>query len=407
MTASKESWQCSACKSDNEADSSACSLCGALKPEKGKDGDKGASPRVRQDAGGGRVSRETMLLPAAPVRAHAGDATVETGAVATVEESSSAEMQPRRRSLPMRRFLPLLSMIGVLLAALVAAVVWLAGGPQRTGPGGQSGSAPGGGIVAEVVTLPATSAIIGLSDDNKENVLTLCNRASSNPNRECRRSYLEEIGEFPHREVDIGALQVDRMEASNRDYEACVSADECSARDWDECRYYSIYRYEFGRAVPIAFRDADHPAVCMTMSQAQEFCQSRDMRLPTAAEWERAARSGDDRLWPWGRFWAPGILNWGEFDMMAYPIAGRLDGYQGTAPVDAFPDGANRDGLLNTLGNVAEWTLPAEGDPENSGGVSGGHYADNAFDLRLTNRLAIDAEQARSTVGVRCVADAP
>ncbi len=131
------------------------------------------------------------------------------------------------------------------------------------------------------------------------------------------------------------------------------------------------------------------------------------MRVPAAHEWERAARGGDDRLWPWGRFWAPGILNWGEFDMMAYPIAGRLDGYQGTAPVDAFADGASPDGLLNLLGNVAEWTLPAEGDPEGTAGVAGGHYADHAFDLRLTNRRTVEATQARSTIGVRCVADAP
>ncbi len=257
MTEHAESWNCTSCALSNPGEASHCRACAAPAPERS---DEASGPsgehRVRQDAAAGRVSSETMLLPVAPLRANAGEATVETGAVAVVEDILSTELKPRRRGVPMRRVLPLVSVVSVFGASLVATLVWLTAIDD-----GQGGRAVEAGSSASVVPadhrrvhLPAHTAVIGLTDDNKETVLTLCNRASSNPNRECRRSYLSEIGEFPHQEVAIGPLFVDRMEASNQDYEACVAAGDCSARQWDNCRYYSIYRYEFGRAVPVASR---------------------------------------------------------------------------------------------------------------------------------------------------------
>jgi formylglycine-generating enzyme required for sulfatase activity len=301
----------------------------------------------------------------------------------------------------MARALPLVGTVGLLVAGLVVAAVWLLATPT---PGSASQSQPSASA-SQTVNVESMTAIIGLSEDNKENVLTLCWRASTNPNEECRRAWLEQLGEFPHREVNTPPLSVDIHEVSNATYQDCVLAGDCPERDWQECRYYSIFRYEFGRDVPDDFRAPERPAVCVTFEQANALCSWRDMRLPTADEWEALARAGDDRLWPWGRFWAPGILNWGEFDMMAYPIAGRLDGEQNSAPVDAYPDGANPSGLLNVLGNVAEWTRARDDDPQGHAGVRGGSYTDNAMDLRLSRHATIPADQARSNVGIRCVAD--
>jgi formylglycine-generating enzyme required for sulfatase activity len=257
------------------------------------------------------------------------------------------------------------------------------------------------------VDFPDGTATLGLTEDNKEAVLALCIRVSENPNVECRTRWLSDtLGEFPHRNLDMPSLLVDRHEASNADWEACVRDGACPPVAWETCRWHSIYRFEFGRPVPDVFRQPDHPVVCIDRDEARAYCRWRGGALPTADEWEAVARGGDDRLMPWGRFWAPGVLNWGERDLMGYPIPGRLDGHVHSAPVDSCPDGATRHGVLHMLGNVAEW-VEEEGLSQGEGSVRGGDHTDATDALRLTRRRTIPADQRRTTVGVRCVQRLP
>lgn len=77
--------------------------------------------------------------------------------------------------------------------------------------------------------------------------------------------------------------------------------------------------------------------------EAQQFCHWHDMRLPTEAEWEKAARGIDGHLYPWGDEWIPGAANTQEL---------RLGGL---VSVGMYPRGASPFGLMDMIGNVEEW----------------------------------------------------
>lgn len=126
---------------------------------------------------------------------------------------------------------------------------------------------------------------------------------------------------------------IDRTEVSNSMYAQCILAGECELPADVE----SLDSYLANSLI------ADHPVVYIKWSDALAYCQWAGRRLPTEAEWEKAARGTDGRIYPWGKFGPnPNLLNY--------------DGLIGsTVPVYRFPFGANPFGVLNMAGNVREW----------------------------------------------------
>ncbi len=89
---------------------------------------------------------------------------------------------------------------------------------------------------------------------------------------------------------------------------------------------------------------ASHPVTEINYFDAQAFAEWFDKRLPSEFEWERAARSEDQRPYPWGAEFEPSRANTRASDLTQ------------TTPVDAYPDGASNTGCLDMIGNVWEWT---------------------------------------------------
>ena len=155
----------------------------------------------------------------------------------------------------------------------------------------------------------------------------------------------------------------------------------------------------------------DYPVVCVNWQEMRDFCESRGAGLCTEAEWEKAARGTDERIYPWGDG-APGptLANCAESVCR--------DGFSATAPVGAFPGGASPYGALDMAGNVYEWVeddwhyryagAPVDGsawvdDPRGAVRVlRGGGWYYGAASLRASRRGGAAPSVSHVTYGARC-----
>jgi serine/threonine-protein kinase len=223
--------------------------------------------------------------------------------------------------------------------------------------------------------------------------------------------------EEERRHVDVAPFWIGRDDVTAKAYAACIEAGQCDAR----AQHYQP-EHPPGHNCNLEAGRLDHPMNCVNWSEAQSFCQWLGGTLPTSEQWEFAARSGQNNIYPWGNE-PPNAerANLCDFncirstepnDYRSLVQHGMVrenenDHYAATSPSGAFPQGATPWGLLDMAGNVQQWTstdfAPAvEGKPLLKE-VRGGSYTGDPNLLRTTSRWRRNPAEPQPNIGFRCV----
>lgn len=215
--------------------------------------------------------------------------------------------------------------------------------------------------------------------------------------------------ERPQRAITLSAFWIDETEVTIARYAHCVDAGACSAPATEEL--------EAGR-IPGSCNWSregreNHPVNCVSWEQASDYCHWAGARLPTEAEWEKAARGTEGATYPWG---ATGPTC--DRAVWEDPSLGKACGERMSWDVGKKPAGASPFGALDMAGNVWEWafdgyeagyygrspSIDPRGPESAAYGVArgGGYGADEEPRLRSAARLRLDRRIQLAGVGFRC-----
>jgi formylglycine-generating enzyme len=202
--------------------------------------------------------------------------------------------------------------------------------------------------------------------------------------------------EKPEGQIMLDAYWIDRHEVTYGSYLAFVSA---TGHRKPISRYVKHFEKLSGPT---------QPAVYVSWEDAQEYCRYRRARLPTEAEWEKAARGTQGLLWPWG-----------NEDKKGWANTGNQDAVEMTAPVESFVNDRSPFGIYDMDGNAMEWVADwyqedsyKETQPNPKGPadglykvIRGASWATTGHETRVTIRLKMIPDFRDTTIGFRCAKD--
>lgn len=257
------------------------------------------------------------------------------------------------------------------------------------------------GKFEDMILIPAGEFTMGSTEDEIQKVRTENAKARLRPGRLTK--------ETPATGILVAAFYIDRYEVSNAQYRRFLEDVKRQG--------HTVWCHPNERLGkdhhPRFFEDEnlgkpDHPVVGVDFYDAYAYARWAGKRLPTEAEWEKAARGGKPRKYPWGDEWQPKLGNFGL----------ETDEFPFTAPVDSLPGGCSAYGPFHMSGNVAEWTStlnePYPYDAEDGRNelegrgarvIRGGSYADRyPYLVRCTHRERLPSGYhiPMRNIGFRC-----
>ena len=294
---------------------------------------------------------------------------------------------------------------GRVISGMILVIVFSAACSRNAGAApvcteaGQTWTSPIDG--ATLVCVPAGEFLMGAADDDP----------------------LARDDEKPQHRVYLKAYWIDRTEVTNANFARCLAAGMCRP---------DVYETQAQTYIPYAVHPdyQNFPALLYETKAAADYCAWAGRRLPTEAEWEKAARGTDDRRYPWGNEIDCSYATYYECSINTRQpdetLTGPRCGYSyfcRTVQVDAHPAGASPYGALNLAGNVWEWVndwyaldyysvSPAENPIGPAAGTfqvrRGGGAKSFTSDLRVTARAGGQVGHIfDGQIGFRCAIDAP
>ncbi|MDP1624331.1 MAG: SUMF1/EgtB/PvdO family nonheme iron enzyme [bacterium] len=245
----------------------------------------------------------------------------------------------------------------------------------------------------------------------------------------------------------LDSFYIDTFEVSNRLYLECVETGNCLSPK-NKTLVGPTYRESIADpSVPektFVIEDyfggnqyLDYPVVNVNWEMAKSYCDWRDAKLPTEAEWEKAARGSDGRIYPWGNNFSCGIGNHFNFiftgnwfyinnnipkdsgKAISWYMPSVCDQHYGTSPIGAYPRNISPFGAFDMSGNVWEWVsslyspypydeFDVEKDEKDGKRVfRGGSFLSFDSSARSVTRQSAVINYSAPDLGFRCAKDAP
>ena len=267
---------------------------------------------------------------------------------------------------------------------------------------------------AEMILVPAGEFIMGSDADEIARL-------------DIKQELVED--EMPRHRVYLDTFYMDTYEVTNAHFQQFVHATgyrtQAEREDWGWADTGAAWgqvtganwRAPLGPGSSIAGLE-QHPVVQVSQEDAKAYCAWAGKRLPTEAEWEKAARGTDGRIYPWGDQFDGTRLNFCDAHCQrSWQDQASNDGYRYTAPVGHYAGDQSPYGAYDMAGNVREWvadwyaenyykTSPTRNPPGPASGeqavLRGGGWVNTARNVRVPFRSRLEPAHRYGYVGIRC-----